>query len=232
MSSSHAAPPDTLDRPLELDPADWEPRHSYFLVTSLVIPRPIAWVSTRSQSGVPNLAPYSYFNLVSSDPPHVMFSSSGVKDSLRNVRATGEFVLNLVSLDLVEPMNLTAANFPPDQDEFAWSGLTAAPSVRVAAPRVGEAKAHLECRLVQEVPVGSSFVVIGKVVHIHVDPAAWKDGRVDPELLAPVCRLSGTAYAGLGEIFKRARPTWSDVSRGQPGAEPPRGAARARPGRE
>jgi flavin reductase (DIM6/NTAB) family NADH-FMN oxidoreductase RutF len=229
MNSSHPAPPRTLDRPLELDPSDWNARDGYLLLTSLVIPRPIAWVSTISQSGVPNLAPYSYFNVAASDPPHVMFSSSGVKDSLANVRATGEFVLNLVAIDLVEAMNFTATDFPADENEFEWSGLTPIPSARLIAPRVAEAKAHFECQLVREVAIGNSFVVFGKVVHLHVDPSVWRDGRVDPELLEPVCRLSGTTYARLGEMFRVTRPTWREVSRSpemrsMPRREPLRGS--------
>lgn len=222
MTSSHPAPPDNLHSPLELDPADWQTRQVYFLLTGLVIPRPIAWVSTRSPDGIRNLAPHSYFNAVASDPPHIMFSSTGVKDTLRNIRASGEFVVNLVSADLVEQMNYTATNFPPDQDEFGWAGLSEGPAHAVSAPRVKEAKAHLECRLAQEVPVGNSFVVIGEVVHFHVAPEVWRDGRVDPKLLDPVCRLAGTAYAELGEVYKLPRPTWDEVEGTDPAASMPR----------
>lgn len=223
MPTSHPAPPDQLDAPLELDPGDWPDRQVYFLMTGLVIPRPIAWVSTRSEDGVPNVAPHSYFNVVAHQPPHVVFSSTGGhKDTLRNVRATGEFVVNIVTMDVVEPMNFTATDFPSDQDEFRWAGLTEAPSQLVAAPRVGEAKAHLECRLTEVVPAGNGNIVIGEVVHVHVDPSVWRDGRVDPELLDPVCRLAGTRYARLGEIFKLARPTWEDVRDTDPGEAMPR----------
>jgi flavin reductase (DIM6/NTAB) family NADH-FMN oxidoreductase RutF len=218
VTSSHPSPPDDLDADLELTPADWEARQVYFLMTGLVIPRPIAWVATRSEEGVANVAPHSYFNVVSNDPPHVVFSSTGEKDTLRNVRATGEFVVNLVTEHVVEPMNATAADLPPGEDEFRWFGIETAPSHVVAPPRVAAAKAHLECRLVQEVPLGNGNLVIGEVVHVHVAPDVWRAGRVDPELYAPVCRLAGTRYATLGEVFKLPRPRWEDV-REQPLAE-------------
>jgi flavin reductase (DIM6/NTAB) family NADH-FMN oxidoreductase RutF len=224
VATSHPEPPDELDAPLELDPADWEPRQVYFLLTGLVVPRPIAWVSTRSPSGIRNVAPHSYFNVVAHDPPHVIFSSTGEKDTLRNVQLTGEFVVNLVTQDVVEPMNFTATDFPPEEDEFTWADLTEASAERVAAPRVAEAKAHLECRLVQVVPAGNGNIVIGRVVHVHVDPSVWHAGRVDPVRYDPVCRLAGTGYATLGEVFKLPRPRWDDVQHTAPGEAIPRRA--------
>lgn len=222
MPTSHPEPPAVLDEPLELDPADWQPRQVYFLLTGLVIPRPIAWVSSRSPEGVRNVAPHSYFNVVAHDPPHIVFSSSGRKDTLRNVEHSGEFVVNLVTQDVLEPMNFTAADFPPEEDEFTWAQLTEAPAQRVGAPRVAEAKAHLECRVVQIVPAGNGNIVIGRVEHVHVDPSVWADGRVDPVLLDPVCRLAGTGYAKLGEVFKLPRPRWEDVQHTAPGEAIPR----------
>ena len=212
MPSSHNAPPAELEIPLELDPADWDVQQTYYLLTGLIIPRPIAWISTVSTDGVLNLAPHSYFNGIASDPPHVMFSSTGVKDTLRNVTATKEFVVNIVSMDLLEKMNFTSTDFPPEEDEFAWAQLEQAPASSVRPPRVKEAKAHLECQLVEVVPVGNSNLVIGEVVHFHVDPSVWRDGRVDAALLNPVCRLSGSGYARLGDVFKLPRPKWGDVS--------------------
>ncbi|MFA9432284.1 flavin reductase family protein [Egicoccus sp. AB-alg2] len=222
MSSSHPGPPDHLDGPLEVDPADWEPRQVYFLMTGLVVPRPIAWVSTYGPDGVRNVAPHSYFNVVAHDPPHVVFSSSGQKDTLRNVRERGAFVVNIVTMDVVEAMNFTATDFPPDEDEFDWAQLTETPAMAVDAPRVGEARAHLECRLVEEVRAGNGHLVVGEVVHLHVDPSAWRDGRIDPVLLDPVCRLAGTRYATLGEVFQLPRPRWADVRGTAPGEAIPR----------
>lgn len=211
MSGSHPAPPKTLDRPLEVSPEDWAAREFYLLMTALVVPRPIGWISTVSASGVRNVAPYSYFNLMGSDPFYVAFGSSGVKDSLSNLREVPEFVANIVTMHLLEKMNFTSANFPREEDEYGWAGLTPVPSVKVRPPRVGEARAHLECELVQVVSDRNTHIVLGRIVHAHVDPSVWKDGRVDPRLLDPVCRLAGSAYASLGEIFNVARPAWSDV---------------------
>jgi flavin reductase (DIM6/NTAB) family NADH-FMN oxidoreductase RutF len=222
VTSSHPGPPDLLDAPLELTPSDWEARQVYFVMTGLVIPRPIAWVSTLGADGVRNVAPHSYFNVVSHDPPHVIFSSTGVKDTLRNVRATGEFVVNIVTQHVLETMNATAADLPHGEDEFTWFDVTTAPSVAVAPPRVAAAKAHLECRLVHEVPVGNGNLVVGEVVHVHVAPEVWRAGRVDPQLLDPVCRLSGAGYATLGEVFKLPRPAWEDVRDQPPGTRIPR----------
>jgi flavin reductase (DIM6/NTAB) family NADH-FMN oxidoreductase RutF len=217
MPASHDAPPKTLDRPLEVGPEDWAAREFYQLMTALVVPRPIGWISTISGAGMRNVAPYSYFNLMGSDPCYVAFGSSGVKDSLTNLREVPEFVANIVTMHLLEKMNFTAADFPSEEDEYGWAGLTPVPSVRIRPPRVGEARAHLECELVQIVSDRNTHIVLGRVVHAHVDPAVWNNGRVDPRLLDPVCRLSGSAYASLGELFNVARPAWTDVegTRGQ-----------------
>ncbi len=200
MRSSHAAPPRQLLRPLEIDPMEWTNSHVYDLVTSLVIPRPVAWVSTLSLDGHRNLAPYSYFNLVADIPPHVAFSSIGVKDTLRNVRATREFVLNFAPQSLLAGLDATAAALAPDQDEFEFAGLTPVSAVRVSVPRVSEAAAHMECVLTRLVRVGNGTIVIGRVVHIHVSPCVWRDGCIDPELLDPVVRLS-RRYGVLAPTF-------------------------------
>ena len=217
MPGSHETPPATLDRPLEVAPGDWAAREFYLLMTALVIPRPIGWISTLSGSGVRNVAPYSYFNLMGSDPFYVAFGSTGVKDSLSNLREVPEFVANIVTMHLLEKMNFTSTDFPREEDEYGWAGLTPVPSAKVRPPRVAEAKAHLECELVQVVSDRNTHIVLGRVVHAHVDPSVWKDGRVDPRLLDPVCRLSGSGYAALGELFNVQRPSWSTVegTRGQ-----------------
>lgn len=217
MTTSYDAPPARLERPLEVGSDDWSQRDFYQLMTALVIPRPIGWISTISASGVRNVAPYSYFNLMGSDPFYVAFSSTGVKDSLANLREVPEFVANIVSMDLLEKMNFTATDFPREEDEFMWAGLTAAPSVKVRPFRVAEAKAHLECALVQIVSDRNTHIALGRILHAHVDPGVWREGRVDPRLLNPVCRLSGSGYASLGDLVNVPRPVWSDVraSRGQ-----------------
>jgi flavin reductase (DIM6/NTAB) family NADH-FMN oxidoreductase RutF len=211
MTASHASPPRALDEALEVGPEDWPEGEFYKVMTALVIPRPIGWISTISSSGARNLAPYSYFNLMGSDPFYVAFGSHGEKNSVSNLRQVPQFVANIVTMHLLEKMNFTSTDFPREEDEFSWAGLTPVESAKVRPARVGEAKAHLECELVQIVEDGSNRVVLGRIVHAHVDPSVWREGRVDPKLLDPVCRLSGSAYARLGELVNVARPFWSSV---------------------
>jgi len=180
-------------------------------MNALVVPRPIGWMSTVSAKGVLNLAPYSHFNLMGSNPFYLAFASTGVKDSITNLREVPEFVANIVSLSLLERMNFTSCDFPPEEEEFGWAGLTPVPSVKVRPPRVGEAKAHLECEVAQIVADGSTNIVLARILHAHVDPSVWRDGRVDPMLLDPACRLAGSGYARLGELVNVQRPEWGKV---------------------
>jgi flavin reductase (DIM6/NTAB) family NADH-FMN oxidoreductase RutF len=199
---------------IEIQGDDLQGREAYFMLTSLVVPRPIAWVSTISTTGIRNVAPHSYFNAISSNPLIIHFTSTGVKDSLTNARATGEFVVNIVSKDLVEEMNLTAANFPAEEDEFEWAGLEAVPSRFVAPPRVGASKAAFECRVVHIQELGNGSMVFGEVVAIVVDESVMRDGRVDPALLEPIGRLGGSSYTDAARgLFDLKRPTWEDVRR-------------------
>lgn len=194
--------------PAQLDPSD-----AYHLLNALVVPRPIAWVSTIGETGIANLAPHSYFTVLAPDPPTVCFSSSGVKDTLCNVRFTRDFVVNVVGEELAERMNLTAADFPPGESEFAAAGLTPAPSELVRAPRLAEAPASLECRLTQilEVGRGPSYVVIGEVVLIHVAERVLRGDRVDVSRIRPVGRLSGSGYVWSHEFFEMRRPTYKGL---------------------
>jgi flavin reductase (DIM6/NTAB) family NADH-FMN oxidoreductase RutF len=196
---------------LLIDPAEHTPRENYFLLTSLVVPRPIAWVSTLDAQGVRNLAPHSYFNVASNDPPIVHFTQTGRKDTLTNVEATGEFVISLVSMELAEAMNLTAADFPPGEDEFTWAGVEAAPSSHVAPPRVAAARAAMECRVRTIIPMGNGNMVFGDVLAFHLDEAIYSDGRVDMEGLSSVGRLGGSWYAAVDDPFRLERPSWADL---------------------
>jgi flavin reductase (DIM6/NTAB) family NADH-FMN oxidoreductase RutF len=182
---------------------------------ALIAPRPIGWSSTRSVDGVANLAPYSYFNAVGDRPHYVVFGSSGVKDSLTNIQATGEFVCNLVSFDLREAMNLTSATVAHGIDEFGIAGVTAEPGQMVKAPRVKEAPAAFECRLHQVIPLpgagryeANAHVVIGLVVGIHIDDRFVKDGLIDVGALKPIARLGYMDYAVVTPetIFTLNRP--------------------------
>jgi flavin reductase (DIM6/NTAB) family NADH-FMN oxidoreductase RutF len=189
-----------------LTPADLDPRSVYFLMTSLVVPRPIAWVSTVSSTGKCNLAPYSHFNNCSANPPIVQFVSNGEKDTLRNVKATSEFVVNVVSDHLKQAMRITAANWPSDVDEFEMAGLERARSSMVAPPRVASARAALECRVRQILPMGEGNMVFGDVLCFHVSPNILIDGRIDSELLQPVGKLAGTNYSTIHRVERLELP--------------------------
>jgi flavin reductase (DIM6/NTAB) family NADH-FMN oxidoreductase RutF len=211
MTASHHGPPDKLDRPLEVGPNDWTQRDFYLLISALVVPRPIGWISTISASGASNVAPYSFFNLLGSDPPYAGFGSTGAKDSVANLRDVPEFVISIVSMPLLEKMNLTATDFPPEEDEFRWAALTAEPSAKVRPHRVAEARADLECELVHVINERNTYIALGRVIHAHVDQSVWRNGRVDPRLLAPVGRLAGSGYATLGDVLNLPRVPWSDL---------------------
>lgn len=174
----------------DFDPAETGHRRFYQLLTSVVVPRPIAWVSSRSATGVDNLAPHSFFTVAGVDPPVVQFTSVGRKDSLRNIEATGEFVVCLAAEDLFEQVNATGTNFDNDTSEFDTVGLTREPSLLIAPPRVAASPVALECRLRQVIEVGNCFLVLGDVLHAVVDADALaEDGLPDIANLRPLSRL-------------------------------------------
>lgn len=185
---------------------------------SLVVPRPIGWISSQDGNGVVNLAPYSFFNGVASDPPTVMFSSNGVhsegsyKDSVKNVRDTGEFVCNLATWEIREAMNTTSAMVARSVDEFELSGLTPVPSRLVKPPRVKESPVHLECKYLQIVelpcdkPEQSNLVVFGQVVGIHIDDSIISDGMIDMNVFKPIARLGYFDYSVVDNVFSMRRP--------------------------
>jgi flavin reductase (DIM6/NTAB) family NADH-FMN oxidoreductase RutF len=165
-----------------------------------------------SVEGARNLAPHSYFNAISSNPLVIHFTSTGEKDTLRNVKATGEFVVNIVSAPLAEVMNLTATNFPPHEDEFAWARLEDAPSKRVKPPRVARAAAAFECTVNRIVSIGNGHMVYGDVVNLVVDERVMRNGRVAADLLEPIGRLGGSWYTrAAADLFQMKRPTWDEV---------------------
>ena len=185
---------------------------------SLVVPRPIGWISSQDGNGVVNLAPYSFFNGVASDPPTVMFSSNGVhsegsyKDSVKNVRDTGEFVCNLATWEIREAMNTTSAMVARSVDEFELSGLTPVPSRLVKPPRVKESPVHLECKYLQIVelpcdkPEQSNLVVFGQVIGIHIDDSIISDGMIDMNVFKPIARLGYFDYSVVDNVFSMRRP--------------------------
>ncbi|MCP4388643.1 MAG: flavin reductase family protein [Gammaproteobacteria bacterium] len=186
---------------------------------SCVAPRPIAWVSSMHPDGAINLAPYSFFNALSSDPPMVMISFNGYhqhggeKDTLYNIKASGEFVINMVPLGLKDAMNVTTANVRHEVDEFELAGLTTEDSVLVKPPRVREAPIHLECQLFQEVklpctlPDSINRMIIGSVLGVHIRDEVLVDGLVDLSLINPLARLGYMQYSTVEEAFVMKRPS-------------------------
>ncbi len=189
----------------------------YPLLNSVVVPRPIAWVSTRSAEGVDNLAPHSFFTISSVQPPVVQFTSVGAKDSLRNAEATGEFVVSTCPLDLIEQVNLTGTDFPADVSEFDAVGIEREPSRLVAPPRVKGSPVVLECRLLgtrafgRPDDTGGSTVVFGEVVWIAVDERVLRGDRPAIDLLAPVARLGANEWSEIGRVSERRRVPWSEL---------------------
>jgi flavin reductase (DIM6/NTAB) family NADH-FMN oxidoreductase RutF len=177
---------------------------------AIVAPRPIGWISTVSAGGRVNLAPYSYFNAFAQAPHYVAFGSGPRKDSMRNIEETGAFAVNLATWDLREQMNATSAHV--DADEFELAGLTKAPCRLIAPPRVAESPACLECRLHLVVPlpddegIADDFLIIGRVLGIHIDDRFIRDGRVDTAAMKPIARLGYSEYATVSETWKMRRP--------------------------
>lgn len=187
-------------------------RAAYSLLNSVVVPRPIAWVSTRSADGVDNLAPHSFFTISGVQPPVVQFTSVGHKDSLRNATATGEFVVCFCSEALLEQVNMTGTDYPPDVSEFDAVGLTREPSRRVAPFRVAESPVAIECVLAGTKEFGDCTVVFGEVVHIAVDEAVLRDDRPAIDLLRPVARLGAAEWSTIGEVTSHRRVPYKEVA--------------------
>jgi flavin reductase (DIM6/NTAB) family NADH-FMN oxidoreductase RutF len=208
--------PSPVGEMVSIDAAGLDLVATYKLMAGGILPRPIAFVSTVNADGSCNLAPFSYFNAVSSIPPTIMFavtykSNGDKKDTLINIERSGEFVVNTVSEWMAQPMNHCSAEYPYGVSELEKVGLTPIPSDTVAPPRVQESPIHLECKLFQAIPVGlpgpgASTVVIGEIVKFHIHKAAYQDGKVLVEELKPLARLGGLAYGTIGDIFDLPRP--------------------------
>jgi flavin reductase (DIM6/NTAB) family NADH-FMN oxidoreductase RutF len=178
----------------------------YKLLTAVVVPRPIAWVSTISEDGIVNLAPHSFYTVACARPPIVQFSSVGRKDTLRNVLATGEFVVNLATAPLLEQVNNSSARFAADRSEVDELGIAVEPSVRVRPPRVAASPVSIECTLHSTNELGDSTVVLGNVEMISVADEALVDGHPDFTLLDPLTRLGKNEWSWHAEVFSIPRP--------------------------
>ena len=199
--------------------SDKEPLSLYKLMIGCIVPRPIAWVATMGSSGVPNLAPFSFFNGVGSHPPTVLFSvgdrDGELKDTSRNLQEIPEFVVHMVSEELAGQMNQTCADFGAHVSEFEEAGLTSVPSETVSVPRVKEAQVTMECRMTQHLRIGrapnNNSIIIGEVIYWHIDDAVLVDrGRIDPEALAAVGRMGGFDYSTTRDRFSLDRPVITD----------------------
>ena len=202
-----------LSHKLAVDPAAAPSASIYKLLIGTVVPRPIAFVSTLSPEGVQNLAPFSFFNVICANPPVVSFACGTrvpPKDTLANVRATGEFVVNIVTEEIAERMNLCSGEFEAGVDEFQISGLTPVASELVRPPAVAESPMNMECKVLQILdvstrPMGGSLV-IGEVVRFHVARAMFDDFRIDPDQLRAIGRMGGNGYTRTRDRFEMIRP--------------------------
>ena len=197
---------------LLFDFGETESRDRYKLLSGLVVPRPIGWIGTRRPDGTNNLAPFSFFNVVSSNPPVVLFSAGShrdrPKDSATLAEESGEFTVNIVSEDVVEAMSITSGSFTAEDDEFAIAGLTPVEGSRVAAPMVAESPANLECRVSQVIDLGEdggTRLVVGDVLAIHVEESVLDGTRIDNDALRAVGRMAGRTYIHTRDHFEVPR---------------------------
>lgn len=200
---------------LSIDLSTTSERENYKLLIGSILPRPIAFVTTLSRDGVLNGAPFSYFSIVSANPPLISLSiqrsAGNKKDTAKNIIESKEFVVHIVDEDNVEKVNQTAASLPPDQSEIELADLTSIKSTKVMVPGVKEAKIRMECTLEHALELGDSDssgcdLIIGQVVHFHIDDQIYDNGRIDSVKLAAISRLAGNNYAKIGEVFALERP--------------------------
>lgn len=204
-----------MSRLISIDPKNNSERENYKLLIGSIIPRPIAFVTTKSEQGVINGAPFSYFNIVSSNPPMISLAiqrpNGRLKDTARHIHHQQQFVVHIVDEANVEQVNETAASLPVTESEIARTNFTLVDSQQIAVPGIQEAKVRMECRLVQSIPLmngeeQTGDLLIGEVVQFHIDDAIYHEGRIEPRKLNAVSRLAGSNYAKVGEIFTIERP--------------------------
>jgi flavin reductase (DIM6/NTAB) family NADH-FMN oxidoreductase RutF len=195
---------------VDLDPEVVGGREFYAALNSVVVPRPIAWVSSVSADGVLNLAPHSFFTVSCVQPPMVQFTSVGRKDSLNNVEATREFVVNFATEPLFEQVNATGTNFPAGISEFEAVGLTTEPSKTIAVPRVAESPVAIECTLHTTLELGNSTVVIGRVRHLAIAAEVMDGDHPDIHRLRPLARLGQNEWSTIGEVLDISRIRYDD----------------------
>lgn len=200
---------------LSFDPKENTERENYKLLIGSIIPRPIAFVTSVAKDGTVNAAPFSYFNVVSSNPPMISISAQRKyekrKDTAQNIIDNQAFVVHIVDEDNVEEINKTAASLPPNESELSLANLTLVDSETISVPAIKEAKVRFECTLEQVIELGQdgsigTDLIIGKILRFHIDEAIYEEGRINPETLGTVSRLAGHNYAKIGDIFSIERP--------------------------
>jgi flavin reductase (DIM6/NTAB) family NADH-FMN oxidoreductase RutF len=202
---------------LSIDPSSLDERENYKFLTGSIIPRPIAFITSLSEGGILNGAPFSYFNIVSSNPPLISVSiqrrDGNRKDTSRNIIHNREFVVHITDETNVEKINITASNLPSNESEIQMAGLTPVESVKISVPGIQEAKIRMECVLEHYLELGGKDetpeceLIIGRVVQYHIENDLYHKGRINPEKLGAVSRLAGHDYAKIGEVFTIVRPT-------------------------
>ncbi|TGA97704.1 flavin reductase family protein [Sporolactobacillus shoreae] len=202
---------------ISIDPTVLSIRENYKFLSGSIIPRPVAFVTTQSLEGVLNAAPFSYFNIVTEEPPMISVSiqhlNGKMKDTSRNAVEQKEFVVHISDETYVDRINETAKPLPSDESEVQYAGLTPVTSTRISVPGVKEASIRMECVLEKAIPLGgkkdspSCDLLIGRIVYYHIRDDLYQNGRIDPNGLNPVSRLAGSSYAKLGEIFELTRPS-------------------------
>jgi len=204
-----------VSRLISIDPKKNSERENYKLLIGSIIPRPIAFVTTKSEQEVINGAPFSYFNIVSSNPPMISLAiqrpNGRLKDTARHIHHQQQFVVHIVDEDNVEQVNETAASLPVTESELARTNFTLVDSTQITVPGIQEAKVRMECRLVQTIPLmngeeQTGDLFIGEVVQYHIDETIYNEGRIDPRKLKAISRLAGSNYAKIGDIFALERP--------------------------
>lgn len=201
-----------MDKMIVINPKKYSEREIYKLLTGSVIPRPVALVTTMSEEGILNAAPFSYFNIVSSNPPMVSLSvqkhSGELKDTARNIFNNKEFVVHIVDEQNLEKANYTAATLPPNESEVELVNFTPVQSESISVPGIQESKVRMECKLVQQIPLGEEAgdLFIGEVTCFHIDESIYENGKINYHKLNAISRLAGNDYSKIGEIITIERP--------------------------
>lgn len=206
---------------MDIDILSLDSDDRYRLISNIIVPRPIAWVTSLGTDGTINAAPFSFFNVMATTPPVLGFNVGGWKDTVRNITETKEFVVNMVPETQAEAMNVTAIEFPPGESELPHAGLTTVASKKVRVPGIAQSPIHIECRFRDMIRIAEgdeeNFWVMGNVVHVVIDDAVWENGRIRYDVLKPLGRIGGSWYTHVGEdtLFSMKRISLQEWNEGK-----------------